>query len=350
METGISSLNIKAEKSSSTLCSLCIGCIFDAKRPEGAYGMKTGYTGSFFTWHYRTVAELEKSAEGCYACQWLKKGVERKIARGGNIPQAQLRVKHPPKDWKPTWIRWFQWGMTEGFDFAVWEPDSLLYPPELQDLKTFPIWTAIKPISFEERWPTMQRILDDCLQNHTKCHSPMDDLSLPTRLVDVGTSQDFKPRLVETSHLGPNSTTKYTTLSHRWGTKPTELLQTRQQNLHLHMEGIGIQMIPKTFLDAMKITRQIGLQYIWIDSLCIIQDSIDDWQKEAGLMSNVYQWSYLNIAAIDSLNPTEGCFLDLLNHTVLLQKTGEDSRELHLRFNLPHLSDLLYSPLLTRSW
>ncbi|KAF2446745.1 HET-domain-containing protein, partial [Karstenula rhodostoma CBS 690.94] len=64
--------------------------------------------------------------------------------------------------------------------------------------------------------------------------------------------------------------------------------------------------IPRTFNDAMKITRALGLRYIWIDSLCIIQDDEQDWQHEAMRMAEVYRGSYLNIAAIDSLNCNGG--------------------------------------------
>jgi hypothetical protein len=64
----------------------------------------------------------------------------------------------------------------------------------------------------------------------------------------------------------------------------------------------------KTFSDVIDITRQLGLLYIWIDSLCIIQDSVSDWQRECPQMCNVYKRSYCNIAGASASDDTEGCF------------------------------------------
>lgn len=66
--------------------------------------------------------------------------------------------------------------------------------------------------------------------------------------------------------------------------------------------------MPKTFQDAVVITRKLGIRYLWIDSLCIIQDSAQDWHHEASLMSSVYHNSELTISATTARDGTEGCF------------------------------------------
>lgn len=66
----------------------------------------------------------------------------------------------------------------------------------------------------------------------------------------------------------------------------------------------------ETFKDAIKVTRSSGLKYIWIDSLCIIQDSQSDWLHESKLMSNVYKYSYCNISATAAANDTIGLFCE----------------------------------------
>lgn len=66
--------------------------------------------------------------------------------------------------------------------------------------------------------------------------------------------------------------------------------------------------MPQTFRDAVKITRRLGLKYLWIDSLCICQDDSEDWAREAGRMADVYSNAYVVIAANHSSDSTGGCF------------------------------------------
>jgi hypothetical protein len=72
---------------------------------------------------------------------------------------------------------------------------------------------------------------------------------------------------------------------------------------------ISPQQLPKTFADAIEITRNLGVDYIWIDSLCIIQDDEDDWRRETALMEHVYGGSYLNIAAASATSVHGGCWV-----------------------------------------
>ncbi|XXH01530.1 hypothetical protein Hte_007890 [Hypoxylon texense] len=74
--------------------------------------------------------------------------------------------------------------------------------------------------------------------------------------------------------------------------------------------GISFVELPKTFQDAVRLARFLGIDYLWIDSLCIIQDSHDnkDWKQEAQSMADVYRHSVCNIAATASRAPAEGCF------------------------------------------
>lgn len=114
----------------------------------------------------------------------------------------------------------------------------------------------------------------------------------PTRLIFIG--DDSSPaRLCDSADLSP--TLEYTSLSHRWG--KVMILRLLTTNKRDFKEELPLQEFPTTFLDAIEFTRYIGLQYIWIDSLCIIQDDVDDWRQEAARMGDVYRFSYCNIAA-----------------------------------------------------
>lgn len=71
---------------------------------------------------------------------------------------------------------------------------------------------------------------------------------------------------------------------------------------------MGLNELPQTFRDAVTITRRLGLRYLWIDSLCICQDDIEDWARESGRMADVYSNAYVVIAANRSSDCTGGCF------------------------------------------
>jgi hypothetical protein len=128
-----------------------------------------------------------------------------------------------------------------------------------------------------------------------------DEQILPTRVIDVrGT-----PRLVLT--LG-RMTGRYAALSHCWGDPRLHPLKTTCESLPDHLNGIPISTMPQTFRDAVIISRNIGVPFLWIDSLCIVQDDEEDWKKESQLMGDFYQRAYFTIAATDSPDSYSGCF------------------------------------------
>jgi hypothetical protein len=69
-----------------------------------------------------------------------------------------------------------------------------------------------------------------------------------------------------------------------------------------------VSSLPQTFQDAITLSLALGIEYLWIDSLCIIQDSRDDWLREASLMCSVYTNSWVNFAATSSRDGTGGLF------------------------------------------
>lgn len=75
------------------------------------------------------------------------------------------------------------------------------------------------------------------------------------------------------------------------------MVRLTQANLKDFMQGISLTELPLTFQHAIKFSRDLGIRYMWIDSLCIIQDSKSDWVNESAVMGKVYEYSFLNIAA-----------------------------------------------------
>ena len=151
-----------------------------------------------------------------------------------------------------------------------------------------------------------QRWLNICHSEHTTCERPRPEslkVWKPTRLVRVDREL---LQLVEKENIPLSAT--YTTLSHCWG-EIEERLVLRRGNIDQWKRKMPSLGSLKTFRDAIKVTQSFGVRYIWIDSLCIIQDSPDDWISESSRMANVYKYSYCNISAAAATDDTVGCFV-----------------------------------------
>lgn len=169
----------------------------------------------------------------------------------------------------------------------------------------------------------------ECIGRHEKCKRSPYHGYFPTRLIDVGPSDGSRePFLCETKEISRNQDLRtsinpivpkktsneqtnksspllqYATLSHRWG--ESRNLKTTIKMLGALKSSIPISSMSRTFVNAVNVTRSIGLQYLWIDSLCIIQDSTQDWQQESSKMCAIYSNAIFNIAATSSSNGDEG--------------------------------------------
>jgi len=118
--------------------------------------------------------------------------------------------------------------------------------------------------------------IDSCEDDHPKC-SENGMSALPTRVIDVG-GDTRDPFLFDPG----GKVAPWVALSYCWGNNTT--LKTETANLKKRRERIGLEELPTLLRDAVIITRHLGYQYLWIDSLCIIQDSSVDWNIESAKM------------------------------------------------------------------
>jgi hypothetical protein len=171
-----------------------------------------------------------------------------------------------------------------------------------------PVWNFIKPgkLFLDSRREEYQSLLtswiDDCNSTHGQCTDPHP--MLPKRVLDVGT--DAAKRLL--LHISPGEVAPYIAFSHCWGPNGIPL-KTTTSTIKDHQQGIDFQHLPKNFQDAVTVTRSIGIRYLWIDCLCIVQNDNTDWEVESSKMSSIYRDAYLVIAATQATNSCEG-FLD----------------------------------------
>lgn len=141
-----------------------------------------------------------------------------------------------------------------------------------------------------------RRWFKECRTSHAECK--IRNKFVPTRLIDVGLpdgSEDLKLLDTKQSGISNDVNLEYATLSHCWG--QTEHIVTKADTLKKHEAGIAFSKLNRTFQDAVLVTRALGLRYVWIDPLCIVQDSANDWQRESALMGLIYNGGIINIAA-----------------------------------------------------
>jgi len=148
--------------------------------------------------------------------------------------------------------------------------------------------------------------IEDCVVNHRPCPKP-EEAELPARLIDVGNSTDNNGdlRLITTAK---ESKGRWIALSYCWG--QTNNYRTTTRTLEDHLSHIPFNDLPLTIQDTIRVTRSLSIRYLWVDALCIIQDSDEDWQAEAEQMMNVYRNAYVVIAANQGKDVTSGMFID----------------------------------------
>jgi len=204
----------------------------------------------------------------------------------------------------------------------------------------------------------IKKWLESCEQDHPACCSSKE--FVPKRLLEVRSCDDTV-YLVEPPSPTPSSITqqfsRYACLSHCWGQTRSKHI-TRHSNYSDNVRGIPITELPATFRDAIKTTRAPRVDYLWIDSLCIIQDDDADWNLHVGVMADVYRNAYITLAAGASIDD-DGGFFGSTNekHTKIrvVKRGGKscDTIDLHLRLAVthPHASDSYStSPLEQRGW
>ncbi|PTB63787.1 HET-domain-containing protein [Trichoderma citrinoviride] len=164
---------------------------------------------------------------------------------------------------------------------------------------------ALKSPECDEAVSLLRRWVDACKRDHACCWE-----TLSGSVIDESQLPQLPSRVIlvsgNTVRLLPSEGRRgrYATLSHCWGSAGRQPLKTTQANLHSHLQHIPWASIPKTFQDAITVTRNIGLAYVWIDSLCIVQDDHQDWVKESKRMGSIYEQAETTIAA----SHTPGCW------------------------------------------
>ncbi|KAH0559662.1 hypothetical protein GP486_003819 [Trichoglossum hirsutum] len=228
------------------------------------------------------------------------------------------------------------------FMLAVLKPPALQFAPK--DNLVERLTVSEESLGLARKW------IDDCRVKHVSCREKSTAFR-PTRLVSIGVDHVEQLRLCMGEDIDPDAS--YFTFSHCWGTEPMpeRLLK---ENIQSRFSHIDYNKLPLNFQDAISAVKQLGGRYLWVDSLCIVQDSMEDWQHESGLMGQVYLNGCCNLSAIASESSSVG---------MVFERDPLDILPFRTTIGVEHNEEVVYicdpsiwqkgvddSPLIERAW
>lgn len=140
------------------------------------------------------------------------------------------------------------------------------------------------------------------MEEHPLGHST--STFVPKRLIDV--RGDL--RLIDSAEAELGRLLPYAALSYCWGPESDAQFQftTTEETLEDRKRGFGFDELPQALKDAVTMTRALGIQYLWIDAICIVQRDQSDWQEQCGQMGDVYGMATVTLIAASSATCREG--------------------------------------------
>lgn len=331
-----------------TLCELCRGVTIAKLRPPNFYR------------HAENRAALQSSAENCRLCAIIERAIWREGYGKEHGPQLQfegavdtgwffseqekaerdscaVKLALVPEDWAeqsenkapkegPSFAYIGVWLKSKYYvtdlHLVVEEGDPLgRHGCAADDFRVSGRTVATQDVPSDALFDVVRAWMDNCHKRHQVCApTPENDPPLlPNRFVDV-TQDGLDPRLI----VSEGQRGHYAALSHCWG--GLQLPQTTVATLAQHQNCIPMDQLPKSFKDAITIARKLRIPFLWIDSLCIVQDSEQDWHHESALMSSIYRNSMLTISATGAVDGSRGCFIpEVHSEIVQLPQTFSDT-------------------------
>lgn len=285
------------------LCRLCrmLADVVDSKRSSYEHYS----SGKIFeeVHHYETLDAMCMSAKlGCHMCSVLYQPWQRFDT-------------DPPKSPYSLWIS------SSGYELAIKTeigPDQSVFLHQGSCNRNPSLSLTANNTEDSKVLELARQWLRSCIDTHEQCRdsTPLSKTTIPTET--SGSERRVLPsRLIhikqgrssaQSLHLAVdfNDTVQYLTLSHCWGSK--EIVKLTTKSLQQFLIDIPVTDLPKTFSEALYVTWFLGFEYLWIDSLCIIQDSKADWLEQSQKMGAIYRNSELTLAAVKAHDSHEGLF------------------------------------------
>lgn len=293
-----------SNKGSDIICSTCLNLeydLFDDGNGNAGDGTGVGLEGGGFGLfgpfpRYRRLAraQIKETAKDCDFCRVLHEGISTFWIDGQQDDQTCIELR-PGRALSV--MRWEHY-----CDSLLIVAPRLDYYVDINDPRKalHEAFGNASHILGKHDLDSAVKLLEHWLracEKHPDCAGPPP--RLPRRLLDISAAV---PKLIETQGIQARET-QYMTLSHCWGTQVGKTpLRTTRDTYGQRTRGIEWSDLPRLFQDAILIAKGLGCQYIWIDSLCIIQDDKEDWAREAVKMADIYSYGHLNLAAASGTN------------------------------------------------
>jgi hypothetical protein len=228
-----------------------------------------------------------------------------------------------------------------------------------------PVWPAIvrssyhHDLSSDDSITFIRDLLQTCAREHQACRlqAASQQGFMPRRVLDIGITDDGSlealarapVKLVESSEIEEERI--YVSLSHRWSADGHTIV-TKQSTYEEHRSGIAFKDLDTLYQDAVHVLRRLGFRYLWIDSLCIIQDDLEDWRVESKTMAKVYGQALFTFAWQSGM--TAPISIRSLTRQCHLVSDPHISPLIFARAHIPHIWEtrgyLVRFPLSSRGW
>jgi hypothetical protein len=150
-------------------------------------------------------------------------------------------------------------------------------------------------LSLAHKW------LLECHSNHDQCAMAADGFT-PTRLLYIKSGGSL-PIACLVENL-PSRSVKWAALSYVWG--GDQVVKATSSSLSAMKKDISVESLPQTLKDALLVCIKLGLNYLWVDCLCIVQDDAHDLKRELANMPKIYQRAWVTISASTAYRVSEG--------------------------------------------
>ncbi|KAI1388957.1 HET-domain-containing protein [Hypoxylon trugodes] len=289
-----------------TWCDVCCNFSLDiAREAELTPGFKNRYQNSgYYAGRFETGYQIdcqcqfikESRSSGCEYCRFLSEVIDTFIPNqtiDGDSMLLCLREDSTFIHFLPTNPNTINGRINFQGVVYIYRPTDSISKQSGSAYAHIPVLPDIKPPSSEESFTYLKACLKTCIETHDSCQQDL--LSPPKRLLQLGTRGNGSVRLYET----PNDFREpYVALSYCWG--KSSVLKTESSNIQSLMRGFDLKQLPAAVQDAAYVTQKLGLKYLWVDALCIIQDSKLDWEDQSAKMCSIYEKAHLTIIASSS--------------------------------------------------
>jgi len=250
--------------------------------------------------HHGDIFEVKKSSKDCGLCDIIYQAFKRTNVQDEDVARGlQIMFRASGSKIQACYDTGPKKGLIKlcGLDVYMDEADveELYRGAQIRQDNSPPILKIMEKNPASERsFEIASRWLKNCVESHSSCRPPVEFQKPPKRLIYVG-NKTPNPLLVET--FPDLQHAEWVSLSYRWGEKPS--MKLTNDTMNALKNGIPLGDFDATIRDAVVVTRALGISYIWIDALCILQDQ-NEWNEEVSKMNEIYGGSTMTLVVASS--------------------------------------------------